>query len=480
MVQKSESKIPKYKLEVNKSKRLVLSLLLVIHLPFFLYMLPLILTRMIYYGPFLIITPLWSILISLHIAHTIFAYKDYTKSRQYFFIHCSIFIPSLFYGFVFTLIVPNLFYFTILFFILWSCFLYIHYRSFKPHISDINEDLSYFNAEEHDRRDIGSSNEENKQSNTGRYNEHKSAILFLLISHLIVFFLLFPPIISYLWRIEYYSNWAGILLPALIWSWIMSLHLSYTIFYFRDYSYEKMKLLTHLAIYVPSLLISFLIFDYFFVLVLIILPIWTIILIWHFQEYKTLKNYEIGDEEDVDQWFEEVEGFSEESLRKIAEEKVKYRDSVKIHFFTYILINILLFVLFLILEIPLISILIFFAWLIGLSLHTVSYILYARGTFPMAKRGVAYHFIIYLTGSIFLLVLTIILITTSKSPQFISSIGSIMSIVIIIWGLALLLHWAIYKLFFSVKIEKNGEIKTRREMQIEKEIQKMKRKLMRE
>lgn len=479
MVQKSESKIPKYKLEDKKSKRLVLSLLLIIHLPFFLYMFPVILTQMFLYNSFLLITPLWSIVVSLHIFHTIITYKDFSKSKEIFITHISIFLPSLFYGFFFSLLAPYSIYIIFPFFILWSGFLYLHYRKFKSDLSDVNEDLDHSIDKSDEKGFIEFSNDDEGQFYKRNKNNHCFTILIFLLIHLIIFVLLVPSFASLILNMEYFYSRVSFI-TTVIWSWIMSLHIALTIFYFRDYSYEKMKLLTHLAIYIPSLLISLLIFDEFFSLVLIILPIWTILLIWHFQEYRSLKDYETEDDGDIDQWFEEVEGFSEESLRKIAEEKVKYRDSVKIHFFTYILINILLFVLFLILKIPQISFLIIFAWLIGLSLHTVSYILYARGTFPMAKRGVVYHFITYLTGSIFLFVLTVILITTSISPHFITSISSIMSILTIIWGLAVLLHWAIYKLFFSVKIEKNGEIKTRREMQIEKEIQKMKRKLMRE
>jgi len=355
MNQKTESKIPKYKLKDSKQKRLVLTSLLFVHVPLFIYFFPFIFTRMFYHshGLFLLITPLWTTLFSLHIFHTFAAFKKYIKAKEQFFTHLSIYLPGLFYGFIygliFFLIEPSIFFAIFALIFLWSYFLYLHFKNYKSEALNMEEKSQY--------DDLESDWDENDSTNQPKD---------------------------------------------------------------RSFVYK---------------------------------------------------------EED-----KEIEGFSEESLRKIAEEKVKYRDSVMIHFFTYILINILLFVLFLNLKIPQISFLIIFAWLIGLSLHTVSYILYARGTFPMAKRGVIYHIVTYITGSIFLGVLRSILILIGPYQEFVfvSTVNSIMTTIFLLWGLAVLVHLAIYKLFFSVKIEKNGEIKTRREMQIEKEIQKMKRKLMRE
>ncbi|MFX1304170.1 MAG: 2TM domain-containing protein, partial [Promethearchaeota archaeon] len=92
----------------------------------------------------------------------------------------------------------------------------------------------------------------------------------------------------------------------------------------------------------------------------------------------------------------ETSGFSEESLRKIAAQKVNFRFSVKIHAAIFIIVNVLLIIInflftpeFYWFFFPL------FSWLIGFNMHALAYILYARGVYPMAKRGVIYHLVSY-------------------------------------------------------------------------------------
>ena len=72
--------------------------------------------------------------------------------------------------------------------------------------------------------------------------------------------------------------------------------------------------------------------------------------------------------------------FSEETLRKIASQKVMFRYSVRVHALSYVSINALLFILNLIFTpsdwwvvFPL------FGWLIGLSLHATAYIVWVKG-----------------------------------------------------------------------------------------------------
>ena len=100
-------------------------------------------------------------------------------------------------------------------------------------------------------------------------------------------------------------------------------------------------------------------------------------------------------------------GFSEESLRKIAAQKVSFRFSVKIHFGIFVAVNILLFIVnyFYTPEIYWIAFP-FFSWLIGVNMHILSYILYARGISPMAKRAIIYHIDSYIFVMLFLYIIS--------------------------------------------------------------------------
>ncbi|MFW9818774.1 MAG: 2TM domain-containing protein [Candidatus Thorarchaeota archaeon] len=163
----------------------------------------------------------------------------------------------------------------------------------------------------------------------------------------------------------------------------------------------------------------------------------------------------------------ENNAFSEESLRKIAAQKVSFRFSVKIHIAIFILVNILLFLvnIFFTPEIywfffPL------FSWLIGVNMHILAYVLYARGVYPMAKRGVIYHLNSYIFVMLFLFIVNFL-----TFPMYYWVIFPA-----IFWGAAVFLHIIFYIQYLSGKAEESGRFKSRKERAIEKELEKMRKK----
>lgn len=166
----------------------------------------------------------------------------------------------------------------------------------------------------------------------------------------------------------------------------------------------------------------------------------------------------------------ENNAFSEESLRKIAAQKVSFRLSVKIHVAVYILINVLLIIVNLLFT-PGFYWFIFpcFSWLIGLTMHFLAYLLYARGVYPMAKRGVIYHLTSYIFVMLFLLIINILTFS-----QFYWVVYPA-----IFWGTAVVLHIVFYIQFFSGKAEQDGKFRSRKERAIEKELEKMRKKKIR-
>ncbi|MEJ2294927.1 MAG: 2TM domain-containing protein [Candidatus Lokiarchaeota archaeon] len=161
-------------------------------------------------------------------------------------------------------------------------------------------------------------------------------------------------------------------------------------------------------------------------------------------------------------------GFSEESLRKIAQQKVDFRYSVKIHIGIYIIVSIFLFIINLLFT-PLILWLIYplFGWLIGITIHFVAYILYARGVYPMAKRGVIFHLDSYIFTLLFLTIINLFTL-----PNFIWVFYPI-----IFWGIALIIHILIYFIYYSSsKIDGQGKFDSKKAKAVEKELEKMKKK----
>ncbi len=160
--------------------------------------------------------------------------------------------------------------------------------------------------------------------------------------------------------------------------------------------------------------------------------------------------------------------FSDESLRRIAEQKVNFRYTVKIHITIFLIANSLLFISnyifspnFLWIVYP------FFGWLIGVNLHIVAYLLYARGVYPQVKRSIIVHFVAYISVILFLFIINYI-------PE-----GEINWALIpaIFWGVGLLTHLFVYLLYFRKDIEGKEKIVSRKERAIEKELQKMKIKM---
>jgi len=159
-------------------------------------------------------------------------------------------------------------------------------------------------------------------------------------------------------------------------------------------------------------------------------------------------------------------GFSEENLRKIAAQKVSFRFSVKMHVILFIIVNIMLFIVNYLFT-PTIYWFIFpcFSWLIGVSMHTLSYILYAKGIYPMAKRGVIYHYVTYIFVMLFLFIVNIV-----TFPEFYWVIFPT-----IFWGTAVVFHFIIYALYFSKKVEISGKRQSRKDKAVDKELEKMRK-----
>lgn len=161
------------------------------------------------------------------------------------------------------------------------------------------------------------------------------------------------------------------------------------------------------------------------------------------------------------------ESFSEESLRKIAEQKINFRMSVQIHAACYVVVNILLVALNIIFS-P--SYLWFFypllGWLTGLTIHIGAYMMYANGVYPMAKRGVYFHLIAYLTVNLLLIVTDFL---TGWILWFLYPLC--------FWAAGFVFHAIIYSVYFKGEVSKEGETKSRKERAIEKEMEKMKEKM---
>ena len=160
-------------------------------------------------------------------------------------------------------------------------------------------------------------------------------------------------------------------------------------------------------------------------------------------------------------------GFSEESLRKIAQQKVNFRYSVKIHLGVYIIVSTLLLVINLIFT-PLILWVMypFFGWLIGISIHIIAYILYARGVYPMAKRGLLFHLDAYIFTLLFLTLINLVTL-----PLYLWVLYPI-----IFWGIALVLHTIVYLIYYSSsKIDEQGKVDSKKSRAVEKELEKMKK-----
>ena len=159
-------------------------------------------------------------------------------------------------------------------------------------------------------------------------------------------------------------------------------------------------------------------------------------------------------------------GFSAENLRRIAAQKVSYRFSVKMHVVLFIIVNILLLLVNLLFTPEIYWIIYpFFSWLIGVNMHVVAYVLYARGIYPMAKRGAIYHIVTYIFVMLFLFIVNITTLSTFYWIIFPT----------LFWGTAVVLHLIIYLLYFGKKVEISGKRQSRKERAIDKELEKMRK-----
>jgi len=163
---------------------------------------------------------------------------------------------------------------------------------------------------------------------------------------------------------------------------------------------------------------------------------------------------------------DEVE-FSDESLRRIAEQKVNYRFSVQLHLGAYVGVNILLAALNLIfmpfylwLLYPLLG------WLIGLLIHYTTYLCYANGVYPLSKRGLIIHAVAYVFTNILLFATNYL--SGLAYMWFLWCIGP--------WAIGLLVHAIVYKIYYSGSVEPEGEVKSRKEKAVEKEMERLKHK----
>jgi hypothetical protein len=161
-------------------------------------------------------------------------------------------------------------------------------------------------------------------------------------------------------------------------------------------------------------------------------------------------------------------GFSEESLKRIAMRKVNFRMSVKIHIGCFIIVSLLLFTINLLFT-PMIWWYIFpvLGWMIGVAEHATAYIVYARGVYPMAKRGVIFHFVAFVFSILFMGIVNYLI-----NPNLLWFL-----IPTIFWGTGLAIHFISYLIFHRGSVDDQGGMKSRREKSVEKEILKMKRRM---
>ncbi|MFW9952249.1 MAG: 2TM domain-containing protein [Candidatus Thorarchaeota archaeon] len=161
-------------------------------------------------------------------------------------------------------------------------------------------------------------------------------------------------------------------------------------------------------------------------------------------------------------------GFSEESLKRIAQQKVNFRLSVKIHVGVYIIVSLLLLGINILFTPSILWIIFpFFGWLIGVMMHTVAYLVYAKGVYPMAKRGVIFHFTAYIFVNLLLFVIN----------YFTYPIFYWVSFPAMFWAVALILHLIAYFTYYRGRISEQGSGISRRERAIEKELEKMKKRM---
>ena len=163
---------------------------------------------------------------------------------------------------------------------------------------------------------------------------------------------------------------------------------------------------------------------------------------------------------------EDIE-FSEETLRRIAAQKVNFRFSVIVHAVCYIAVNNLL-ILINVLTSPGSWWVIYpiLGWLIGLMCHATAYWLYARGT-KYATRGIVFNVVAFIFTPLLLVVSDYIsegVINWAYWPA-------------VCWGLGVIGHVIITSLVTGEKSPKPEGKLSRKEKAIEEELQSMRERL---
>jgi len=160
---------------------------------------------------------------------------------------------------------------------------------------------------------------------------------------------------------------------------------------------------------------------------------------------------------------------TEEELRKIAEYKVMFKKSILMHLFWFVAVNIMLVAINLIFS-PgyLWFILALIGWpIIGVIMHGTVYVLFSRGVTPGEKRGLIYHIASYVS-----VIPVLVIINTFTTGDLLWVLYPIF-----FWGVGLIFHIAIYSMLSSGKTVVDGVELSKKEAQVERELQRMKTEL---
>ena len=161
------------------------------------------------------------------------------------------------------------------------------------------------------------------------------------------------------------------------------------------------------------------------------------------------------------------QSLSDESLRKIAKRKVRFRYSVKLHVFLFLIVNLgLLCINAVFTPNFLWAVIVLFAWLTGIVLHGLTYILYAKGVYPMAKRATIIIIISYIFVMLLLLVINVLTLGTVNWALFPLLFG----------GAGVLIYLIIYLIFFRSKMSDDGQKRSIIDRAVDKEIEKISKK----
>ena len=157
---------------------------------------------------------------------------------------------------------------------------------------------------------------------------------------------------------------------------------------------------------------------------------------------------------------------TEDDLRQIAEYKVMFKKSILMHLFWFVAVNIMLVAINLIFSpVYLWFIFALIGWpIIGVIMHGTVYVLFSRGVTPGEKRGLIYHIASYVS-----VIPVLVIINTFTVGDYLWVLYPIF-----FWGVGLVFHTAIYSMLSSGKTIVDGVELSKKEMQVERELQRMK------